>query len=257
MAIATALAVGGLAVAAGGSAMSFIQAGKQRNLQLQAQKDAADAMAQARKSLDVNYFNALSVNKEPYELQRQALLSQGAQAIEAGQEQGRGSAETAGRVQMAMNDAQSGIRTAMGNDMTTIQNKQLGEDGRLRDVGVQIDLAKVQGSQIAAQNAAKQQAADMKQGFQGLQNVGQQAIGMANLYPSKGSDAETATPNAGQWANGNAPLDWVNNITNQQQINVPYGQGQNANTPVNSPYAPLPQNQGQNNYLFQANPFLF
>lgn len=254
MAIATALAVGGLAVAAGGSAMSFIQAGKQRNLQLQAQQDAATAMEQARKSLDVNYFNALSVNKEPYELQRQALLSQGAQAIEAGQEQGRGSAETAGRVQMAMNDAQSGIRTAMGNDMTAIQNKQLGEDSRLRDVGVQIDLASAQGSQIAAQNAAKQQAEDMKQGFQGLQNVGQQAIGMVNLYPSSGA----------KMTNGANPIDPIQPNMGASQagqlsplgLNT-FSQGQNYNQSYNqNPFNIVPNSpQYTGGYYNQSNPF--
>jgi len=100
MAVTTA-AVVGIAATAGTTAMSFTQAGKQRKLQRQAESEAAEAMAAARKKLDVNFYEQLAIQKEPYELEREALLSAGAQAIEAGQESERGAAATAGRVMMA------------------------------------------------------------------------------------------------------------------------------------------------------------
>ena len=54
---------------------------------------------------------------------------------------------------MAQNEAQAGVRTAMGTEMDAIQKLQLGEDSRLRDVGVQLDLGEAEGAQLAAQNA--------------------------------------------------------------------------------------------------------
>jgi hypothetical protein len=107
MAAFTTIAAGiGLAVTAGTTTMSFVQAGNQKKAQRQAERDADQAMQEARKKLEVNYYDTLSIQKEPYELEREALLSQGAQAIQAGVESERGAAATAGRVQMAMNEGQ-------------------------------------------------------------------------------------------------------------------------------------------------------
>jgi len=182
IATSTALAIGGLAVSAGGATASFIQAGKQRKLKEQAQADAEKAMAEARKKLEVNYYDQLAVQKEPYELQRDALLSQGALAVQAGVESDRGAAATAGRVQMAMNEAQAGIRTAQGKEMSDLAKLSATEDSRLRDVGVQLDLAEVEGAQQAQADAEQARAAAIQQGMAGVQSVAQQGIAMAPLY---------------------------------------------------------------------------
>ena len=113
MAVATA-AIGGLVISGVSAGMSFSQASKQRKLQAQAEQDAAKAMAQARKKLDVNFAEQMSVKKEAYDLEREALLSAGAQATEAGIESERGSAATAGRVYAAQQQGQAGVRTAYG-----------------------------------------------------------------------------------------------------------------------------------------------
>ena len=195
MAIATttALAIGGLAVSAGGATASFIQAGKQRKLKEQAQADADKAMAEARKKLEVNYYDQLAVQKEPYELQREALLSQGALAVQAGVESDRGAAATAGRVQMAMNEAQAGIRTAQGKEMSDLAKLSATEDSRLRDVGVQLDLAEVEGAQQAAADAEQARAAAIQQGMAGVQSVAQQGIAMAPLYGQNLGAQKSAT----------------------------------------------------------------
>lgn len=184
VATSTALAIGGLAVSAASTTKSFIDAGKQKKLQRQAQADAEAAMAEARKKLEVNYFDTLAVQKEPYELEREALLAQGAQAIQAGQETGRGAAATAGKTQMAMNEAQAGIRTAMGKEMTDIEKMQAQEESRLRDVGVQLDLGEAEGAQQAAADAQQAAAAATAQGMQGLTSTLSQGIQMVSLYPT-------------------------------------------------------------------------
>ena len=70
-------AIIGIASTVATTAMSFAQANKQKQLQKQAEQEADKAMFAARKRLEVNYMDALSVQKEPYELARQAMLAQG------------------------------------------------------------------------------------------------------------------------------------------------------------------------------------
>lgn len=187
MAIATttAVALAGVAVSAGGAAMSFSQANKQKKLQSQAEAEADKAMAAARGRLDVNYMDALSVQKEPYELQREAMIAQGTQATDAAQESERGAAAAAGRVQMAQNEAQSGIRTAMGKELTEIERLKVAEDARLRDLNVQLDLGEVEGAQMAARNAQEMAAQATAQGFEGVTSAATQAANIIPLYGTK------------------------------------------------------------------------
>jgi len=181
IATATALAIGGMAISAGSAGASFIAAGKSRDDQRKAEAKADMAMQDARKALETNFYAQQAIKKEPYELEREALLSAGAQAVEAGVESERGAAATAGKVQMAMNEGQAGIRTAMGREMTDLENKQLAEQSRLRDVGVQLDLGEVTGAQQAAAQSQQAAAQQTTQGIQGLANVAQQ--GLTSLIP--------------------------------------------------------------------------
>ena len=193
MAAATSVAIGGLALSAGSTAMNFIQAGEQKSKQRQAEAAAAAAMAEARKKLEINFTDELAVNKEPYELQRESMLSQGATAIQAGQESERGSVATAGKVQMAQNEAQAGIRTAMGAEMTDIQNKKIQEASRLRDLGAQLDLGEAEGAQMAAANAEEAATAHTAQGMQGVISTAQQGLNMIPLFAKDGSITDFTT----------------------------------------------------------------
>jgi hypothetical protein len=182
-ATATLIASGvGLATTAATTTMSFVQAGKQKKAQRQAEKDADEAMANARKKLDVNFYAAQGIQKEPYELEREALLSQGAGAIQAGVESERGAAATAGRLQLAQQQGQAAVRSAMGQEMMALENKQLAEESRLRDIGVQLDLGEVEGAQLAAANAERLRAQSIEQGMQGVTSFAQQAAAALPLY---------------------------------------------------------------------------
>lgn len=192
IATSTALVIASVGVSAASAGMSFAQANKQKKLQREAERDAQAAMADARKRLQVNYYDELAIQKEPYELEREALLSAGAQAIQAGVEgESRGVAPTAGRVLMAQNEAQAGQRTAMGQEMLGLEKLSVTEDSRLRDVNVQLDLEEVAGAQAAARDAQEANAAYMAQGMQGLQSMAQTGIQMAPLY-SKNIGAQKA-----------------------------------------------------------------
>lgn len=183
MAMFTTIAAGvGLAATAVTTGMSFAQAGKQRKLMRKAEAEADSAMQEARKKLEVNQFDKLAINKEPYELAREELARQGAQAIQAGVESERGATATAGRVQMAMNEGQAGVRSQMGQDLQQLDMLSAQEDARLQDIGVQLDLEEVAGAQLAAANAQELSAASMAQGMEGLTSLGSQIAEQAPLF---------------------------------------------------------------------------
>ena len=149
-------------------------------------------MASARARLDVNYMDALSVQKEPYELQREAMISQGAQTVDAAQESERGTAAAAGRVQMAQADVQGGIRTAMGKELTEIERLKVAEEARLRDLNVQLDLGEVEGKQMEARNNAEMAAQATAQGLEGVTSMATQAANLIPLYPNLGGKEAVA-----------------------------------------------------------------
>lgn len=175
-------AITGAVIGAGSAIMSFNQMAKQNRLMTQAEADAKNAMAAARGLLDKNYMKQLSINKEPYENQREALLSQGAQLTEAGVESERGAATIAGKVQGQMNVAQQDIRESMGKDIQAIDEKIANEASRLRDVNVQLDLDEAAGQQQAARDAAEAKNAALQQGMASAASAIESGLQEVPLY---------------------------------------------------------------------------
>jgi len=200
MAVATAVAIGGLAISAASTANSFMQASKQGKMQREAEAKAAAAMAEARKKLEINYSEERAVKKEPYELQREAMLSAGAQAIEAGAESERGAVTTAGKVMMAQNEGQAGIRTAMGAEMTEIEKEIIDENSRLRDLGVQLDLGEVEGQQQMAADAQAAATSYKEAGYKGAVDTAQKGLNLIPLFFGGKDAAESIDPLTAQGA---------------------------------------------------------
>jgi hypothetical protein len=180
-----------VASAGAGMVMSFDSASKAKKKEQRALLEVKNKMSEARKKLETNYMDVLSINKEPFERQREALLSAGAQALEAGIESERGGAATAGRLLAAQNEAQGQVRDAQSDRLFDLEAAQAEEDSRLRDIGVQLDLGEVAGAQEAASNAADKAAMMTNQGLQGMVNtVG--AIGAAAPLYAKNAGARQA-----------------------------------------------------------------
>lgn len=196
---ATALAIGSIAVSAGSAGMSFAEAGKQRRLQQEAENDAAKALAEARKKLDVNFYANLGINKEPYELEREALVAAGAQAIQAGQESERGAAATAGRIQMAQQQGQREIAGAMGTEMFNLDKLTAAESSKLAQKQAELYLSEAEGAQLAARDAQEAATAYTTAGVKGIGTVAQQTLSsLVPLYPNTGIDVTAS-------AGGTAP----------------------------------------------------
>ena len=174
--------IAGLALSAASMGMSFLQAGKQKRLGEKIDKDAQKVMDAARKKLDVNYLDALAINKLPYELEREAMLVSGAQAIDAARESERGAPEAVGRVQLAQQKGQANVRSAKSKELYGLDLAAAQEDSRLRDVGVQLDLGEVAGAQMASADASQAAAAATTQGFQQAASLATQALQAAPLF---------------------------------------------------------------------------
>lgn len=183
----------GIALGATGTGLSFAQAGKAKRAARDAESKAAEQMRLARKRLEVNYLDELAIQKEPYELAREASLQQGATALEAAREgDQRGIAATAGRLEVAQDAAQGQIRAQMGREMTNLDKLVAEEDARLRDLNVQLDLGEIQGfqAQAANQEAIGNQA--MMQGFQGAVNTLGSAASLVPLYQQNKAAQQSA-----------------------------------------------------------------
>lgn len=168
MALGTALAVGSAASSAIGAGMSFAQAARNRKLQLEAEAAAEKALSEAKRTLDVNYYDQLSVPMQAYELERDANLVTAAQAIEAGRESERGGVATAGRIQMLSQDAQQKAAANIADQLMELDKLSATEDARLADERRKLSLAETAGAQAAAANAQSLAAQSMQAGFGAL-----------------------------------------------------------------------------------------
>lgn len=210
-AFTTVAAVGALTSTAITTGMSFVQASKQRDAMQDAQKKAAERMADARKKLDVNYLDALSLPMEAYEQERLAMLNASAQAIQAGAEgESRGAGAVAGRVLDANKKGQAVSRAQMAKDMYNLEASQLEEDSRLRDLDAQLDLQEVEGAQIAAARADENRAMATQQGIQGIGSMVGQAIQFVPLYKKNLAAQRAALSSViGNKALGDTPMGTV------------------------------------------------
>ena len=217
MAAFTTIATLGLAAAS--TTGSFVQAGKQRKLQEEAEREAGKAFQEAKNKLDVNYLEGLSIAKEPYELEREALLQAGASALQAGVEgETRGAAAVAGQALMAQQAGAAGQRAAMSREMQALNQLAAQEESRLQGARVDLDLAEAKGQQQMAADAAAARQAAISSGVQGIASMGMTALENAPLYDGKEglSEARQFTrqqnPTRRTRRLGNANIQTVNQI---------------------------------------------
>jgi len=204
-----ATAIGGTAVSTGalvaagigagttlyGGAKSFSDASKARKRGEAAQRAADKAIEEAKKRVDVNVYEQLSIAKEPYELMREAQLVQGATGLQAAVEgSSRGAAATAGRIQMAQGQQQAAIRAEQAQQMDEINRLVADEDKRRQQQLAGIAMEEAAGAQLAVRDAEEDRAAYITQGVGTLGSI---AEGLATNY---------AEGNFGQVRQGNADL---------------------------------------------------
>ena len=178
-------------LSAAGAGFSFAEAGKQNRLAREAQRDAAKALEEAKKKLEVNMMKGLSIAKEPYELQREALLQAGASALQAGVEgDPRGAAATAGRVFQAQQQASAEQRAAMAEKMQNLDLLAAQEEVNLQKQRVGLDIGEARGQQAMAADARRAAAAATQAGVQGLVDMGTTLFQGSDLYAGERTPEE-------------------------------------------------------------------
>tara|TARA_R100000657_G_C4652954_1_gene97179 strand:- start:106 stop:663 length:558 start_codon:yes stop_codon:yes gene_type:complete len=169
--------------AALGSGMSFAQAGKQRKLQQEAEIAAQKAFDEAKSKLDVNYLEGLTIAKEPFELEREALAQAGASALQAGLEgDQRGAGAVAGRVLMAQQQQQAQQRAAMAREQQRLNEMVAQEESRLQGARVDLDLGEAVGQQQRAQQAQEMGTLAMNQAIGGMFDIAAAGLESADLF---------------------------------------------------------------------------
>ena len=182
MAMGTSLAVASAASSAIGAGMSFAQASRNRKLQLEAEAAAEQALSDAKKKLEVNYYDQLSVPMKAYELERDAIMATAAQAIEAGRESERGGVATAGRIQMAAQDAQQKQAADIEQQLMDLEKLSATEDSRLAGKMSEILLAESTGAQQAAADYQNMAAQSMQAGFGAITQGLGTALGREDFF---------------------------------------------------------------------------
>jgi len=177
------IALAGLATSAVSTGASFIQASKQKKMQQKAEREADKVLADARKKLDVNFYEGLSLQKEPYERAREAKLASGQQALQAAQEgDTRGAAATAGRVAMAQGAAQRDIAGAQAERLLGLEKLAAGEEAKLAGLQAEISLEEVAGKQLQAREAEQRKQLASQQALAGVGSMIQQGAALAPLF---------------------------------------------------------------------------
>ena len=181
-----------------GGAKSFSNANKARKRGQAAEEAARKSVDEARKKIDINRMEQLSISKEPYELMRDALLTQGATGMQAGVEgETRGAAATAGRLQMAQNLRQGQVRGEMGQRMDEINKLVAQEDKRIDQQLAGIAMQEAEGAQQAIRDAEEDRAAYLTQGVGTLGSI---AEGLSTSY-AEGNFGKFGQPNSKKMLN--------------------------------------------------------
>ena len=163
-----------------GGAKSFSNANKARKRGQAAEEAARKSVEEARKRIDINRMEELSISQEPYELMRDALLTQGATGMQAGVEgETRGAAATAGRLQMAQNLRQGEVRASMGQRVDEIAEAVAKDNARIDQQLAGIAMQEAEGAQQAIRDAEEDRAAYLTQGVGTLGSI---AEGLSTNY---------------------------------------------------------------------------
>ena len=176
-------AIAGLAISVGTTAMSFINAGKQKRKQQDADRKAAMAMAEVEKELTKNEYKALSLDQTIYEQTQATLGAQIKTEMEALREgDQRGVLAGSQRVQEGTVQSSGAIRADQGQKLDELDKLVADEETRKSDIKMQLKLGDVAGAQQASAEASQAANQLKMQGFQGVGNVLQQGLGMVKTY---------------------------------------------------------------------------
>lgn len=184
MAPFTTIAAGvGLATSLGTAGASFGNARKMMRENQKANEAAARALAEAKKKMNVNYYEQLGIQTGVYEMASRQAKSTAADLIRAAQQgEGRGVGAAAGQIYAAGLEGQEQVRASMAEDLMGLDKLVAAEDSRIAGALAGLDLQAAEGAQLAARDAQRAAAAATTEGMQSLQSGAQQLYEAAPLF---------------------------------------------------------------------------
>ena len=174
-------AIGGAVSTALTTGFSIGDMRRMRKLQKESDADALKFRQEADKFLEVNVYDQLGVQMKPYEIEREALASVGAQSIEAARESERGMGSI-GRIYAGYSDAIRDIQTRQGQEMADLEKLSAAEDSRLKDIKTQLALDEAEGAQQASAMYEERAQQAKKNAIAGGISMLGQAAKLAPLY---------------------------------------------------------------------------
>jgi hypothetical protein len=174
-------AIGGAVSTALTTGFSIGDMRRMRKLQKESDADALKFRQEADKFLEVNVYDQLGVQMKPYEIERDALASVGAQSIEAARESERGMGSI-GRIYAGYSDAIRDIQTRQGQEMADLEKLSAAEDSRLKDIKTQLALDEAEGAQQASAMYEERAQQAKKNAIAGVTSMLGQAAKLAPLY---------------------------------------------------------------------------
>lgn len=191
-----AIGIAGLVMSAGGMAMNIANASKQKKLIGQAEAAGEAALLKAKKVIEVNYMEGLPVPKEVYELERENILTAGAQATAAAVEGSqRGVQSTVGMVNAAQGKASRKVAASQEQLITENIRRAAEQDVVLQNQRLGIELGGVQGAQQAVADATRSQQQSIAQAAQQAGQIGMGILGNEDINPLYGRGGTTTLPN--------------------------------------------------------------
>ena len=187
-------AIGGAVSTALTTGFSIGDMRRMRKLQKESDADALKFRQEADKFLEVNVYDQLGVQMKPYEIEREALASVGAQSIEAARESERGMGSI-GRIYAGYSDAIRDIQTRQGQEMADLEKLSAAEDSRLKDIKTQLALDEAEGAQQASAMYEERAQQAKKNAIAGVTSMLGQAAKLAPLY---GADIKSEQAAFGQ-----------------------------------------------------------
>ncbi|MAN64956.1 MAG: hypothetical protein CMI60_23730 [Parvibaculum sp.] len=192
------LAAIGLATTAISAGASFVQANKQKKMMQEANAEAAKAIKEARKRLDVNVYDALTISDTPYERQREMFNAQTQQMMTGFQELGVQGMRGATAALAQGQQMQGQIADKKTQTLEGLEQMQAAEEGRLRDINVQLDLQEAEGAQLAARDAEQARQAAIEKGMKSVISAADQGAKMFELYKQDKSPKAPKAPKSTQ-----------------------------------------------------------
>jgi hypothetical protein len=174
--------IASIAVQAGTSLISGVQAQKMRKEQQKSEQEAARLMQDIYGELEKNQYAAVGLPMKSFELEREALAAQGAQAVQAGAESERTAAATAGLTMSQYRKALRDIQSEQADKMLELDLLTAQEAARKGDIKMQFKAQEAEGAAAAAADYEQRKLAAVGGAIEGVIGAAGTAMSAIPLF---------------------------------------------------------------------------